>query len=262
MSQPVAIVIPARYASTRYPGKPLARIRGAGGIERSLIEWSWRAAARPFGPGAVIVATDDTRIADEVEGFGGRAVLTPTDLRNGTERCAFHVATLKDPPELVINFQGDAPLIPAAFVSNLAAFATARGSAVATPYVACNAAMAVALRSAAQEGRAGGTCVVADGKGSALYFSKFPIPFGGEAPLRMHVGLYAYTPSALTHYLQTPPSAAELSEGLEQLRFLDVGVAIDLLEQPLPDHGLWELNNPDDLLPIENALGAAVPSLS
>jgi 3-deoxy-manno-octulosonate cytidylyltransferase (CMP-KDO synthetase) len=250
----VAVIIPARYSSTRFPGKPLVRLKGADGRERSLIEWSWRAAAAAVGTAAVIVATDDARIVAEVEGFGGRAVLTPSDLRNGTERCAFHVASLRDKPQLIVNFQGDAPLVPPGDVRRLIDFAIDRESAMATPFVRCNAKMAAMLRTAASEGRAGGTCVVTDQTAHALYFSKYPIPFGATEPLKMHIGLYAYTPEALARYAALPPSGPELAEGLEQLRFLDAGIAIDMLELPLPETGLWELNNPEDVPVIERAL--------
>jgi 3-deoxy-manno-octulosonate cytidylyltransferase (CMP-KDO synthetase) len=180
--------------------------------------------------------------------------MTPSDLRNGTERCAYYAQTLPHPPKLIVNLQGDAPLIPPYFVRELIDFALASNSAMATPYVACDAAMAARLRDAARSGQAGGTCVVADRAGQALYFSKYPIPFGADAALKMHVGLYAYTPAALALYASLPPSEAEEAEGLEQLRFLDADVAIDLLEMALPATGLWELNNPEDVAVIEAGL--------
>jgi 3-deoxy-manno-octulosonate cytidylyltransferase (CMP-KDO synthetase) len=253
-AESTAIIIPARYASTRFPGKPLFKLKGANGIKRPLIEWSWRAAVAAHGPDAVTVATDDNRIVEAVDQFGGHAVLTPSDLRNGTERCAFHIATLPQKPELVLNFQGDAPLIPTIFVQRLIAAAKERNSIMATPFVPCNADMAAMLRKAASEGRAGGTCVVNDQNDRALYFSKYPIPFGSHADLKMHVGLYAYTPAALAAYSGREPSEAELSEGLEQLRFLDADIPIDSVAMPLPKTGLWELNNPEDVAVIETAL--------
>lgn len=250
------IVIPARYASTRFPGKPLHHLRGADGVSRSLIEWSWRAATAAVDASAVIVATDDERIADVVRNFGGQVAMTPSDLRNGTERCAYYVQSLPQPPRLVVNFQGDAPLIPAHFVSGLIDFALSSNSAMATPYVVCDTVMAERLRDAARSGLAGGTCVVTDARLRALYFSKYPIPFGRDAMLKMHVGLYAYKPAALADYIGRSPTMAEEAEGLEQLRFLDAGIPIDLLEMPLPSTGLWELNNPDDCSVIEAGLAA------
>jgi 3-deoxy-manno-octulosonate cytidylyltransferase (CMP-KDO synthetase) len=248
------VVIPARFASTRFPGKPLVKLKGGNGTARTLIEWTWQAAVAAVGADSVIVATDDNRIIGEVSRFGGTAVLTPSDLRNGTERCAFHIDTMAVKPRFILNFQGDAPLIPAEFVRTLIKFGKAKGSMMATPFVSCDEKMSSVLRKEAAVGRAGGTCVVTDKNGRALYFSKYPIPFGANAPLKMHIGLYVYTSEALAHYLQIPPSDAELTEGLEQLRFLDAGIGIDMLELPLPRTGLWELNNPEDIAIIESAL--------
>ena len=252
----ILVVIPARYASTRFPGKPLAKLQGRDGVHRSLVEWSWRSAIAAFGSSCVVVATDDERITEEVARFGGQCAFTPSDLRNGTERCAFHVESLKEKPRIVVNYQGDAPLIPPEFVKSLVAFALDRNSAMATPMVHCDPSMTEMLLSAAKSGRAGGTCVVSDRLGRALYFSKYPIPFGQQALLKMHIGLYAFTPEALAQYAVLSPSASEISEGLEQLRFLDAGIAIDLLELPLPETGIWELNNPDDIPVVERALKA------
>jgi 3-deoxy-manno-octulosonate cytidylyltransferase (CMP-KDO synthetase) len=248
------VIIPARYASTRYPGKPLAKLKGAGGVERPLIEWTWQAAVGAMGAAHVVVATDDNRIADEVRRFGGQVMLTPSDLRNGTERCAWVIQSLSVEPQLVVNFQGDAPLIPPALVRELVGFARSRNSQMATPYVLCNDTMAEMLRAVSRDGRAGGTCVVTNARSQALYFSKYPIPFGDGVRLKMHIGLYAYAPAALRQYLRLPPSDAEISEGLEQLRFLDAGVDIDMLELNQMDGQLWELNNPEDISIVEREL--------
>ena len=117
----VVIVIPARFASTRYPGKPLVELRGAGGQARSLIRRSWDAAIGVRGIDRVIVATDDDRIRDHARAFGAEVAMTSPDCRNGTERCAEAVATLGLTPEIVVNLQGDAPLTPAWFVEDLVA---------------------------------------------------------------------------------------------------------------------------------------------
>jgi 3-deoxy-manno-octulosonate cytidylyltransferase (CMP-KDO synthetase) len=252
------VIIPARYASTRFPGKPLVSLTGSDGTSRPLIEWTWATAVAAVGEMRVVVATDDERIADAVNRFGGRAIMTACDLRNGTERCAAVVASMDHPPPLVINLQGDSPLVPAQYVSALAEFAKKNGSAMATLCLPCDAKTAQRLREQARLGMVGGTCVVRRADGKALYFSKYPIPFGADAPLSMHVGLYAYTPAALAHYAALPPSIPELSEGLEQLRFIDAGVEIDMLELPPPATGLWELNNPEDVSLVEAGLLRAV----
>jgi 3-deoxy-manno-octulosonate cytidylyltransferase (CMP-KDO synthetase) len=255
MTYDFQLVIPARYQSSRFPGKPLAPLVGRNGETRSLIEWTWRAAVAAVGEVRVMVATDDQRIVTEVERFGGRAAMTSATLRNGTERCAALVAQMVSPPSLIINLQGDAPLVPPHFISELVRFARERNSAVATPNLRCDEALAVRLREQARQGLVGGTCVVTDQDNRALYFSKYPIPHGEGATLSMHVGLYAYTPDALARYLAAEPCAAELTEGLEQLRFLDMGIGIDMLAVDPQAQGLWELNNPEDVPLVEAGLG-------
>ena len=115
----VLIVIPARYASTRYPAKPLAMLKGSSGQSRSLIERSWRAACAVKGVDRVVVATDDDRIKDAAEAFGAEVVMTSVDCANGTERCAQAHEVLGGGFEIVVNLQGDAPLTPHWFVEDL-----------------------------------------------------------------------------------------------------------------------------------------------
>ena len=115
----VLIVIPARYASTRYPGKPLVALTGATGQKQSLIERSWRAASAVLGVDRVVVATDDDRIREAAEGFGAEVVMTSEACANGTERCAEAHAALAGGYDIVVNLQGDAPLTPHWFVEGL-----------------------------------------------------------------------------------------------------------------------------------------------
>ena len=115
----VLIAIPARYASTRYPGKPLAVLKGATGEARSLIERSWRAAMDVKGVDRVVVATDDDRIGEAANGFGAEVVMTSENCANGTERCAEAHSTLGGGYDIVVNLQGDAPLTPSWFVEEL-----------------------------------------------------------------------------------------------------------------------------------------------
>ena len=117
----VLVVIPARYASTRYPGKPLVPLTGAGGAQRTLIERSWLAACAVDGVDRVVVATDDDRIRTASEAFGAEVVMTSTDCANGTERCAEAHAALGGRYEIVVNLQGDAPLTPHWFIEDLVA---------------------------------------------------------------------------------------------------------------------------------------------
>lgn len=254
------IVIPARFASTRFPGKPLARLMGSEGVERTLIEWSWRAARAVSGASAVIVATDDRRIAEEVERFGGEVVMTPPECANGTERCAAVLAQLSDAPDIIVNLQGDAPLTPPVMVEAvIARLAKDRSLAMATPAVPCTPETARHLLADRAAGRVGGTTVVFNREGRALYFSKNVIPYVPEdmaerLPVHLHLGVYAYRPDALAAYIAAPSSVLEQAEGLEQLRFLDAGLPVGVVVCDPPDGLTVELNNPDDAPLIEAEL--------
>ncbi|MEA3262556.1 MAG: 3-deoxy-manno-octulosonate cytidylyltransferase [Pseudomonadota bacterium] len=263
MGADFAILIPARFASTRYPGKPLAMLRGADGEARSLIERSWRAATAVAPAERVWVATDDERIAEAVAGFGGQVVMTPESCRNGTERCAAALEALGEVAPIIVNLQGDAPLTPAFVVSDLvAALAADPGAAMATPAVECSASLYGHLVTDQAAGRVGGTTVVADAAGRALYFSKRVIPhLPANAPeahqsVRLHLGVYAYRPAALAAYAALEPTPLELCEGLEQLRFLESGQPIRLVPFPALEWDCIELNNPEDVPAIEGILQA------
>jgi 3-deoxy-manno-octulosonate cytidylyltransferase (CMP-KDO synthetase) len=258
------ILIPARYASTRYPGKPLVALKGCQGAAKPLIQRSVEAARRVPGVSGVFVTTDDDRIADGCAAFGVGVIMTSSQCRNGTERCAEALAQLHD-PDLVINFQGDALLTPPGFVTALIDHMAANPDAhVATPAMRQRASEVRALQAEEAQGRVGGTSVVTSDDGRALYFSKKLIPYlpkgaldGELSPVRLHIGIYAYRPSALETYVATPVSELELLEGLEQLRFLAAGIPVDVVEVETPPFTLRELNNPEDVEPIEAALTAA-----
>ncbi|WP_353227700.1 manno-octulosonate cytidylyltransferase [Novosphingobium sp.] len=258
----VIIVIPARYHSTRFPAKPLALLRGAQGTLRPLIERTWRAASAVPGIDRVVVATDDARIADVAQGFGAEVAMTPADCRNGSERCAAVLAMLGDDPRLVINWQGDAPLTPAAMVTTLIERIDASPDiGVMTPAVPCTPAVLAALIADQDAGRVGGTTVVFNQALRALYFSKRVIPYvppallSAEAPqVHLHIGVYAYRPRALRMYAAAAPSPLEDLEGLEQLRFADIGVGVGVALCRPPGCDLIECNNPGDVAQIERAL--------
>ena len=258
------ILIPARYGSSRYPGKPLAELKGASGIFKPLIQRSVEAARRVQGVSGVFVTTDDERIADACARFGVGVIMTSVDCRNGTERCAEAVAQLHH-PDLVINFQGDALLTPPAFVEALISRMDRDAEAmVATPAFRLSSDEVRALQAEEAAGRVGGTSVVTDGNSHALYFSKRLIPHfpagaldGQESPVKLHVGVYAYRPKALELYASTAPAELEMIEGLEQLRFLAAGVPVAVVEVEPPAFALREFNNPEDVAPIERALALA-----
>ena len=258
------ILIPARYQSTRYPGKPLVDLKGVGGISKPLIQRSVEAARRVAGVSGVFVVTDDERIADACVRFGVGVIMTSSECRNGTERCAEALAQLHD-PDLVINFQGDALLTPPGFVEALIARMEGdKDALVATPSMELRSEEVRALQAEEAAGRVGGTTVVIDAQGYALYFSKRLIPHlpAGAldeemSPVRLHVGVYAYRPEALDRYIASPVSELETLEGLEQLRFLASGMRIAVVDVETPPFALRELNNPEDVAPIEQALAEA-----
>lgn len=261
-----AIIIPARFASTRYPGKPLAMLRGANGADKPLVQRSWDCARQVAGAAGVWVATDDARIADAVRAFGGRVVMTSPDCRNGTERCADAVrelgGKLGEHFDAVVNLQGDAPLTPTHIVEALVdALAADPAAAMTTVAVRCSPTTHAHLVADQAAGRVGGTTVVTTTDGRALYFSKRVIPYvsplqSGFDPdaVRLHLGLYAYRPGALTAYAQTPPSSLENLEGLEQLRFLEAGQPVRVVTLDPVGWDCIELNNPEDIPAIERVL--------
>ena len=257
------ILIPARYASSRYPGKPLVELRGAGGTPKPLIQRSVEAARKIAGVDGVFVTTDDERIADACGRFGVGVIMTSPECRNGTERCAEALGQLHQ-PDLVINFQGDALLTPNHFVEALIERMRRDDVDVATPAMRLRSEEVRTLQAEEAAGRVGGTTVVTDAAGRALYFSKRLIPHlpAGAldqplSPVLLHIGVYAYRPTALTAYAQTPPTQLEQLEGLEQLRFLVAGIPVAVVEVEPPPFALRELNNPEDVAPIEEALARA-----
>ena len=157
----VLIVIPARYASTRYPGKPLVELTGATGERRTLIERSWRAACAVSGVDRVVVATDDDRIRIAAEGFGAEVVMTSESCANGTERCAEAHAALGGGYDVVVNLQGDAPLTPHWLVEDLVeGLRAAPQMGLATPVLRCDGATLNSLLADRRAGRVGGTTAV------------------------------------------------------------------------------------------------------
>ena len=217
------VVIPARWGSTRFPGKPLAPLGG-----RPVIEWVYRRAARARGIDRVLVATDDERIRSAVAGFGGEAVLTRPDHPSGTDRIA--EAMKGRAGEVVINVQGDEPLIDPELIERLAAVMQDAGrwdmATAATP-----------IRDAEELRKPSVVKVVWNRDGQALYFSRSVIPFDRDGRLAVtdlpwwrHLGIYAYQRTFLERLVACPPCRLEEAEKLEQLRALDLGGRIRVLE--------------------------------
>jgi len=253
----VLIAIPARYASSRYPGKPLVSLRGPDG-DKTLIRRSWEAAMTVVGVDRIVVATDDDRIRIHAESFGAEVVMTSAACQNGTERCAEVAATLPG-NDIIVNLQGDAPLTPGWFVEDLIAGLRADPDAdIATPVLRCDGRAVAGFLADRRAGRVGGTTAVFGAGGRALYFSKEVIPFTGRSyaedeptPVFHHVGVYAYRPAALAAYPRWPVGPLETLEGLEQLRFLENGRRVLCVTVQARGRQFWELNNPSDVAVIE-----------
>ncbi|MDR2905684.1 MAG: 3-deoxy-manno-octulosonate cytidylyltransferase [Helicobacteraceae bacterium] len=211
-----AIVIPARYASTRFPAKPLALIG-----DKTMIERAWLQASKSSLADRVIVATDDKRIFDEVTRFGGFAMMTSENCANGTERIVEIAKSIGKDYEIFVNVQGDEPFIyPASIDAAIEVLLKEKRAQIATLFCeisACEAANPNAVK-----------IVIAEDS-RALYFSRAMIPFnrdGGEVIYRKHIGLYAYRRAALLAYPSLAASPLEAAEKLEQLRYLQAGFAI------------------------------------
>ncbi|MFT4959886.1 MAG: 3-deoxy-manno-octulosonate cytidylyltransferase (CMP-KDO synthetase) [Paracoccaceae bacterium] len=255
----VLIVIPARYASSRYPGKPLVPLTGASGVSRSLIERSWLAASAVAGVDRVVVATDDDRIKTASEAFGAEVVMTSDTCANGTERCAEAHAALGGGYDVVVNLQGDAPLTPHWFVEDLIkGLRAAPLAGVATPVLRCDGTALNGFLADRKAGRVGGTTAVFSADHSAMYFSKEVVPFTTEiyadsapTPVFHHVGVYAYRPDALAAYPNWLVGPLEQLEGLEQLRFMENNRRVLCVEVQAQGRQFWELNNPEDVPKLE-----------
>jgi 3-deoxy-manno-octulosonate cytidylyltransferase (CMP-KDO synthetase) len=220
----VLAVIPARYGSTRFPGKPLHKIAG-----KMMVERVWRIAAAADGVDRVVVATDDTRILDAVEAAGGEAVMTDPACRNGTERALDALRRLKSDAEIIINVQGDAPLIPPWVIGGVAEALRADPSLhMATPAIALPAETEARMRQDKAQGSASGTTVVFNKAMDAMYFSKNVIPFrrkpGEGAPTYQHIGLYGYRRDALERLVALEPTPFSSARSCSRLSVSSNGV--------------------------------------
>jgi 3-deoxy-manno-octulosonate cytidylyltransferase (CMP-KDO synthetase) len=248
------VVIPARYASTRLPGKALVPLAG-----KPMIEWVYLR-AKASRASSVIVATDDPGIMSAVLEFGAEVAMTSEAHASGTDRIA-EVARMQRWPahDIVVNVQGDEPLMPPALIDQVAGLLEHHPlAAIAT--------LAAPLRSEAEMTDANIVKVVTDGEGRALYFSRGPIPCNRDDPRasfqsgRRHIGIYAYRVSALLKLAALQPTPLEQLEKLEQLRALENGMEIRVAQCTEPPGA--DVNTPDDLQRAESILrqmAAATP---
>ena len=256
------LVVPARYGSTRFPGKPLAPIGGRSMLERTA-GIAARAAAH-VGNADLVVATDDERIAEHARALGHEAVITPEAIASGTDRALAAVEALGTAPDVVVNLQGDAPFTPVATVVALIGTARAMPGGVATPVRPMTWEALDALRAHKEAAPFSGTTCVRAPDGRALWFSKSLIPAirreaalraaGPLSPVLRHVGLYAYRLEALRAFAAAPPSHYEVLEGLEQLRFLELGIPVHTLEVDEPAIAMSGIDTPEDLALAERLL--------
>jgi 3-deoxy-manno-octulosonate cytidylyltransferase (CMP-KDO synthetase) len=230
----VLAIIPARYQSTRLPGKALADIAG-----RPMIEHVYERARAARTVDAVVIATDDDRIADAADVFGAVAVMTAATHASGTDRLAEVAASV--PCDLIVNVQGDEPLLdPALIDAVVEPMRRDRSLQMGTA--------ARALRDAAELTNPHMVKVVCDSQGAALYFSRAPIPHGRDHSARdvarVHVGLYVYRRDTLLRLARLAPGPLERVEALEQLRALENGIRIHVVNT---DFASAEVNTPEDL---------------
>lgn len=250
------MVIPARYGSSRFPGKPLAPVAG-----RSLLERVWRIAQAVPSISRVCVATDDERIAAHVRAFGGVALMTSAACTNGSERVHEALSLLGGKPSVVVNLQGDAVLMPPWVIGALVDEMRRDPSVqIATPAVRLSKAQYESMLKSKGQGIVSGTTVTFGASGDALYFSKGIIPFirsapsGEESPVFQHIGVYAYTPQALAKYVSLPVGRFEAVEQLEQLRALEHGIPIRVVEVSLRGRTMWSVDNPQDVPQCEEII--------
>lgn len=233
------VIIPARFGSTRFPGKPLVEIDG---LPMVVAVYS-----RALLTGLTCyVATDDERIAEVAKVHGAKVVMTG-NCANGTERCA-EAAKLLRHRGPVVNWQGDSPLTDPAWIPLLLRELES-GAQVSTPVQLLSPSSLDVMKMDFMNGMPGGTLAALDDDFRALYFSKAPIPTRG--PWWLHIGVYAYSAAALAAY-GTTEGRLERSESLEQLRFLETGVPIHCV--PVHGDAIWEVNNPADVAIVERMM--------
>lgn len=250
------IVIPARYNSGRFPGKPLKLIKG-----HSLIYRVWSIAKTIKHVDEVYIATDHADIQTHALGFGGKVLMTG-EHNNGTERSFAAVSLLENKPDIILNLQGDAVLTPPWIIQDLidAMIANAQLE-ITTPATLINREQYSVMEKLKSKGEVGGTMVVCDKDLNAMYFSKSMIPYlrdtQVESPsLYRHIGLYAYRYSALEKYISLPSTPLEKLEGLEQLRVLENGKPIRVVLVDYKGHTHASIDSPEDVIRVEQLIEA------
>ncbi len=235
------VVIPARYGSTRFEGKALAKIFG-----KPLIQWVYEGVKGSKKADKIIIATDDERIARCAEGFGAEVVMTPVECPSGTDRVAQAVKALEVKAELIVNVQGDEPLIRGEHVDLVFSFLREEPE--------CIISLKKEISTGEEYTNPNVVKVVCDKKGYALYFSRAPIPYFRTKKARAfkHIGIYGYHRNTLFRFVNLAPTQLELTEGLEQLRAMENGIKIKLIETEYEGIGV---DTPEDIAKVEKLLG-------
>ncbi len=245
-----AIIIPARYGSTRFPGKPFCMVKGV-----TMLERVWHIASNVNGASRVIIATDDERIMFHAASFGAEAIMTSEACANGTERAHDAVYKARVTEQVIVNLQGDSPLTPPWVLEAMIAEMDGGAAAdIVTPAVALEPASFETFLDQKQTTPSSGTTVVFDLNYKALYFSKAVIPFpryAGHAAIFRHIGLYAYTREALARYVELTPAPLEKTEGLEQLRALEHGMIVRVAVVDYQGRTPWSIDAPEDVAVAE-----------
>jgi 3-deoxy-manno-octulosonate cytidylyltransferase (CMP-KDO synthetase) len=262
-----AIIIPARYGSTRFPGKPLALIGGRSMLSR-VVDVA-RSAAENFENISIYVTTDDERIAAHAAEIGVECLMTPPECPSGSDRCLAAAKQLPQMPDFILNLQGDAPFtLPEAITALLEKFQTAPSTAVVTPVHALRWDALDHLRESKKTTPFSGTCAILDNNNRAIWFSKNILPairkesqMRGESafsPVYQHIGLYGFSSAALEKFCALPQSHYEQLEGLEQLRLIENGIPIACVPIEIKDGAMpYGIDTPEDLVRAETLLNTS-----
>ena len=230
---------------------------------RSLISRVWNIAKAVRGVEAVFVATDSDQIAEHVLSWGGDVLMTSASCRNGSERVWEAVAGLFSPPRVIVNLQGDAVLMPPWVIEALVLEMQRDPSvSIATPATRLTKEQYDSMAAMKSQGIVSGTTVTFSTSRDALYFSKTVIPHvrewpkDGKSPIFQHIGVYAYTHQALKQYVELPMGPLEYVEQLEQLRALEHGMPIRVVDVDMRGRTTWSIDNPQDILRVEEIISA------
>lgn len=255
MKEKAVIIIPARMASTRLPNKPTIMIKG-----KSMIERVWRIAKAVPQASDVFIATDDEALKDFAEGFGANVLMTSDSCLTGTDRVAEAANTLNNRYDIFFNLQGDALLTPPWVIAEiLKSMLEDPSIQLATPAVRLKGQALTDFIASKQGGSSSGTTVTFDKKGNAMYFSKALIPYSrkNDDPDRLvyrHIGLYAYRMKTLQQMSQLPEGVFEKSEKLEQLRALENGIPIRVIQVDYQGRTHGSIDRPEDVPFVESII--------